>query len=260
MGTSQSISPGVAGDPSWGKTSSSISNLANRIDKENANPSILHNSKYQQKRTNSFKKTLSNYIKAAGGKSSMSSGSSSKGGKAAISTARSLGGVLYRSSQGEFNDYVAKSGFENIQNKSKSDLVHFLMEDLCGPTNNFDEAAAKAALNEFLEQILEGTEDAKDVEDALNESVQDQGIDNLLVDYFGFYVFEHLYEMFEERLFASKGEKLCNQTMGEIKDFVFSEIKVLNDNTKLSSIDWEQSSKHDSIVKNIFSNVIEIFE
>lgn len=260
MGTSQSINPGVAGDPNWGKTSSSISNLANRIDKENADPNLLNNAKYQQKRQNSFKKTLSNYIKAAGGKSSMSSGSSSKGGKAAIATAKSLGGVLYSASLGGFNEYVSKRGFADIQSKSKSDLVHFLMEDLCGPTNNFDEGAAKAALNEFLEKILEGTEDAEDVEAALGESVQDQGIDNLLVDYFGFYIFEHLYEMFEERLFTSKGEKLCNQTMGEIKDFIFSELQVLNDQDKMSSINWSDSSNHDSIVNNIFNNVIEIFE
>lgn len=260
MGTSQSINPGAAGDPNWGKTSSSISNLANRIDNENSNPHLFNNANYQRKRHNSFKRILSNYVKAAGGKSSMSSGSSSKGGKAAISTARSLGGILYSASQGKFNDYVENNGFEDIQTKSKSDLVHFLMEDLCGPTNNFDEGAAKAALNEFLEKILEGTEDAKDVEDVLSESVKEQGIDNLLVDYFGFYMFEHLYEMFEERLFTSKGENLCNQTMGEIKDFVSSELKVLNDDTKLSTIDWADHTKHDLIVKNIFNNVIEIFE
>jgi hypothetical protein len=260
MGTSQSINPGVAGDPNWGKTSSSISNLANRIDKENADPNLLSNAKYQQKRPNSFKKILSNYIKAGGGKKSMSSGSSSKGGKAAISTAKSLGGVLYSASQGEFNDYISNNGFANIQTKSKSDLVHFLMEDLCGPTNNFDEGAAKAALNEFLEKILDGTEDAKDVEAVLDGNVQDQGIDNLLVDYFGFYIFEHLYQPIQERLFDSKGEKLCNQTMGEIKDFIFSELQVLNGQDKMSSINWNDSSSHDSIVKNIFNNVIEIFE
>lgn len=260
MGTSQSINPGVAGDPNWGKTSSSISNLANRIDKENANPNLLKEQKYIKKRRNSFIKTLSNYIRAAGGRNSMSSGNSSKGGKAAISTAKSLSGILYNASQGEFNDYVQNNGFLNIQTKSKSDLVYFLMNNLCGPTTNFDEGAAKAALNEFLEKILEGTDDAIDVEVALGENVKDQGIDLLLVDYFGFYIFEHLYQPIQERLFDSKGDKLCNETMDEIKDFIFSELKVLNVEVRISDIDWSDSNSHDSIVKDIFNNVIEIFE
>lgn len=260
MGTSQSINPGVSGDPNWGKTSSYVSNLANRIERENENPDLLNSSKYKQKRKASIKKTLSNYVAAAGGRNSIISGTSSKGGKAAISTARSLSGILHSASQGTFNDYVENKGFANIQDKSKLDLIHFLMEHLCGPTSNFDEAAAKAALNEFLEQILENAQDAEDVEEAMRESVNDKGIDLLLVDFFGKYIFEHLFQSIQERLFTSKGEKLCNQTMKEIKDFIGSELEVNNSKTRMSSVNWNDKSKHDQVAKDIFNSVIQIFE
>lgn len=260
MGTSQSINPGVSGDPNWGKTSSSISNIANRVKKENDNPEILENQKYSKKREASLKKTLGNYIKAAGGRDSIISGNSSRGGKAAMATARSLSGILQSASQGSFNDYVEKKGFASIKNKSKLDLIHFLMEHLCGPTSNFDEAAAKAALNEFFEIVLKDAVDAEDVEEAMGGSVNRRGIDFLLVDYFGLYIFEHLFQPIQERLFTSKGEKLCNQTMGEIKDFISSELKVLNSKIKLSNIDWDDIPKRDQIIKNIFNSVIQIFE
>lgn len=260
MGTSQSINPGVSGDPNWGRTSSCVTNLANRIEKENADPNLLNNHRYRPKREASFKRTLSSYVKAAGGRNSITSGKSSKGGKAALSTARSLSGILQSASHGTFNDYVENSGFSDIQNKSKQDLIHFLMENLCGPTSNFDEAAAKAALNEFFEVILENAVDAEDVEEAMKESVNDRGIDLLLADYFGLYIFEHLFQAIQERLFTSKGEKLCNQTMHEIKEFISSELEVLNTKERISKIEWNDQSKHDHINRNIFNSVIEIFE
>jgi hypothetical protein len=167
---------------------------------------------------------------------------------------------LHSASQDAFNDYVEKNGFADIQNKSKLDLIHFLMEHLCGPTSNFDEAAAKAALNEFLEEILENAKSAEDVEEAMKESVNEKGIDILLVSFFGKYIFEHLFQSIQERLFTSKGEKLCNQTMGEVKEFIGSELEVINSNTRMSRVDWNDRSKHDQVVKDIFNSVIQIFE
>ncbi len=260
MGTSQSISPGVSGEPNWGQTSSAISNFANRFEKENENPTLLTNQNYITKRKSSQKNIIRKYFQAAGGRRSMTSGRSSKGGKAAVSTAKSLGSILNIISKGELRSYVESKGVENFADKSKTDIVNFLLEDICGPTTNFDEAAAKSALDKLLNEILENADMNKDIDIILQESISERGIDSILIDFFGEYIFEHLFQPIQEHLFESKGEEICNQTMDEISDFIKSELNVLHSTKDISSINWNNENERETIVKDIFNNVIAVFE
>ena len=260
MGTSQSISPGVSGEPNWGQTSSAISNFANRFEKENENPALLTNQNYITKRNSSQKNILRKYFQAAGGRSNMTSGKSSKGGKAAVSTAKSLGSILNIISRGELRNYAESKGIENFADKSKTDIINFLLEDICGPTTNFDEAAAKSALDKLLNGILENADMIKDIDTILQESISANGIDWILIDFFGAYIFEHLFQPIQEHLFESKGETICNQTMDEIDDFIISELNVLHSTRDISTVNWNDEIERDTIVKNIFDNVIAVFE
>lgn len=260
MGTSQSISPGVSGEPNWGQTSSAISNFANRFEKENENPALLTNQNYITKRKSSQKNILRKYFQAAGGRGSMTSGRSSKGGKAAVSTAKSLGSVLNIISRGELSNYAESKGIENFADKSKAEIINFLLEDICGPTTNFDEAAAKSALDKLLNEILENADMNKDIDTILQESISANGIDSILIDFFGAYIFEHLFQPIQEHLFDNKGETVCNQTMDEINDFIKSELNVLHSTINISTVNWSDANERDTIVKTIFDNVIAVFE
>ena len=260
MGTSQSISPGVSGDPNWGQTSSAISNFANRFEKENENTALITNHSYIKKRNSSQRNILKKYIQAAGGRSNMTSGRSSKGGKAAISTAKSLGNILNIISRGELSNYAQSKGLYNFANKSKSEIINFLLEDICGPTTNFDEAAAKSALDKLLNNIMENADMDKDLDTILQESISSNGIEPILIDFFGDYIFEHLFQPIQEHLFDSKGETICNQTMDEIGDFIKSELSVLHSTGNISEVNWNDKDERERIVKNIFDNVIAVFE
>lgn len=260
MGTSQSISPGVSGDPNWGQTSSAISAMANRIEKEIENPNLIANQSYNIKRYNSFKNILNRYVKAAGGRRNMSSGKSSKGGKAAVSTAKSLGNILDIISRGEFSGYTQERGIDDFANKSKSEIINFLLEDICGPTSNFDEGAAKSALDKLLNKLLENVDLGKDIETILKDNINNIGIESILIDFFGTYIFEHLFQPIQEHLFDNKGEKLCNKTMDEIELFITSELNVIHSTTNIISINWNNKSERTDLVTKIFNNVITVFD
>lgn len=260
MGTSQSISPGVSGDPNWGQTSSAVSNFAGSIGKEIENPSLLEIPRYSEKRDARLKSILNNYIKAAGGRQSMTSGNSSKGGKAAVSTAISFGKLLNVISGGNLSSYTEDRGLTNFASKSKSEIINFLLEDICGPTTNFDEGAAKSALDKLLNTLLDDVNGAVEIDVALQDRINEIGIEGILIDFFGTYIFEHLFQPIQERLFESKGEEVCNKTMDEISKFISSELDTLNSIRSINNIDWNNPVECEKISKVIFNNVIKVFE
>ncbi|MGG8495461.1 hypothetical protein ACQY1Q_03520 [Tenacibaculum sp. TC6] len=259
MGTSQSISPGVSGDPNWGQTSSAVSNFANSIDKEIRSPSILNNPKYNTKRDAKLKNILNKYIKAAGGRRGMSSGKSSKGGKAAITTASSFGGFLNIVSSGNLNSYAEDKGLTNFATRSKEEIINFLLDDICGATTNFDEGAAKSALDKLLNELLNDVNSSGEIDELLQSKIAKEGIDSILISFFGTYIFEHLSQPIEEKLFERKGEEVCNRTMDEIRDFIDSELETINSTEGIDIINWDNPSDCERISKKIFDNVLKVF-
>lgn len=260
MGTSQSISPGVSGDPNWGQTSSAVSNFANSVGKEIENPSVLNNPRYNAKRDARLKNILNKYVKAAGGRQSMSSGKSSKGGKAAISTASSFGGFLNVVSRGDLSTYAENNGLTSFATRSKEEIVNFLLDDICDATTNFDEGAAKSALDKLLNELLEEANSSSEIDELLQEKIADVGIDNILIDFFGTYIFEHLSQPIQERLFDSKGEDVCNKTMDEIREFINSELETIHSTTGIDGVNWDNPVECEKVSKEIFNNVLKVFE
>lgn len=260
MGTSQSISPGVSGDPNWGQTSSAVTNFANSIENEIKNPSLVSSQQYNVKRNAKLKNILNRYVKAAGGRQNISSGKSAKGGKAAISTASAFGGFLNVVANGNLRTYTENKGLSNFATRSKDEVLNFLLEDICGATTNFDEGAAKSALDKLLNVLLERADSSDDVDQILQEKVAEYGIERILIDFFGTYIFEHLSQPIQERLFERKGENVCNKTMDEIQKFIDSELETIQSTTGITGINWDNPVECENVSKEIFNNILNVFE
>ena len=259
MGTSQSISPGVSGDPNWGQTSSAVSNFANSVETEIINPELLNNQKYNKKKIAKLRNILNKYIKAAGGKNSMSSGNSSKGGKAAIATASSFGAFLNIVSSGNLSSYAEDKGLTNFASRSKEEIVIFLLDDICGTTTNFDEGAAKSALDKLLNELLGDVNSSGEIDELLQNKIVNDGIECILISFFGTYIFEHLSQPIQERLFERKGQDICHKTMDEIRNFIDSELETINSTSGIETINWDNPNDCERVSKKIFDNVLKIF-
>lgn len=260
MGTSQSISPGVSGEPNWGKTSSAASNLANTLSKEKSNPELANSNKFKRRKNSNLRNLLKNYIRAAGGSGSISSGKSSKGGKAAFKTSVALGGSLYHISQVGLEEHLSQKGFVDFRNRTKEEVIFFLLEDICVPTSNFDEAAAKSALDKLLESIFENTDDSASMSEMIQEYLEGNSLDSIIVEYFGTYISDHLFQPIQEKLFESKGQETCHDTMREVHDFIMSELEFLRVNNELKNINWDNDTEVNGVLSNIFNNAIKVFE
>ena len=122
-----------------------------------------------------------------------------------------------------------------------------------------DETAASAACNHLLNQIGLEAETPEAYEEKLVELLQGNGLVNLLCEYFGYYLFEHLSQRFDEKISQMLGEAVCEQTFDEIKSDIIGRIKLLNLDIPVQSVDWSGQQGH-QITERIFNDILRIYE
>lgn len=245
MGTSASYHPSLKGKPEWGKLSSEVTTGCNGQSLDN------------EKLANIFGK----YLGVIGGANKASSGKSAVMGRAGLKSATKLGGFLGSLISSGFN--IEKSlkevGITDLSNKSLSDIVNNLIEYCSGPASTIDDKAAKEATRLLLEEIVEKADTIDSLKEQLKKILNPESLDDIIVKYFGYYIFEHLSVMFWEKLSKQKGEKNRGKLFKHIKDFILEKLKVVNIKTPLKNINWG-SDRAKEIISKIFKNVLKVFE
>lgn len=178
-------------------------------------------------------------------------------GKAGRKTASRLGSFFSSVSSSGLSQAFTEIGID-INGKTVRDAVNYLLDYCSGAATNLDETAAKAASNQLLDELVEGAATLDEMETKLKESVNNKGIDELLVRYFGLYTFEHLYQMFEGKLVKEKGKSNSTALFKNIKEFIFECLKGINQDKPLKSVDWKGGGAL-SIVDQIYTKTINYF-
>ena len=179
--------------------------------------------------------------------------------KAAIATASSFGAFLNIVSSGNLSSYAEDKGLTNFASRSKEEIVIFLLDDICGTTTNFDEGAAKSALDKLLNELLGDVNSSGEIDELLQNKIVNDGIECILISFFGTYIFEHLSQPIQERLFERKGQDICHKTMDEIRNFIDSELETINSTSGIETINWDNPNDCERVSKKIFDNVLKIF-
>jgi hypothetical protein len=201
-----------------------------------------------------------------GASSSSSSGSKSGNGRSKKGKSVGKAGRKTASRLGSFFSSVASSGLSqafteigiDISGKTVREAVNYLLDYCSGAATNLDETAAKAASNQLLDELVEGATTLDEMENKLKESVNNNGIDDILIKYFGLYTFEHLYQMFEGKLVKEKGKTNTSSLFKSIKEFIFESLKGINKDQPLKNINWKGGGAQ-SIVDQIYTKTINYF-
>lgn len=242
MGTSQSYS-GITGNPNWSKLSRQITTTC-------GNGSINQIN---------LQKIASAFVSLLGGSNVGGRGGSSVGGKAGIRTARKIGDVFSKISREGFSYALSSSGFVDDGNKTPNDVINHLLEYCAGVASTLDDTAAKEAERKLLEEICAEAKTLKDLEQNFKKIFDDNDIQELLIKYYAYYIYEHLSIDFYEKLVKEKGKDKCGNLFKQIKDFLFEKIKNISQKIDLSKIKWTLE-EGDRIVKNIFEDTLKAFE
>jgi hypothetical protein len=242
MGTSQSYS-GFSKKPNWKPLSDSITRACDS--------GKIPNEK--------LARVASNFVNLLGGSNSGGRGKSKIGGKSGIRTAQKLGGFFGEISSLGLSQALANTGFDYDGTQSSSDIINHLLEHCAGVASAIDDTAAKEAERQLLEEIVTEAQDFSELEKKFKEKIEEFGIEELMIKYYAYYVYEHLAIDFYEHLIKSKGKSMCGNLYKQLKDFLFEKIKNISRNRDLSKIKWN-GDEGNEMVKNTFEDTLKAFE
>lgn len=242
MGTSKSYS-GIKGNPNWSNLSSSVTR---NCDNGNLSDSALN-------------KIVSNFSKLLGGSNYGGRGRSNIGGRAGLKTAQKLGGFLDAVKLNGFKSALAGIGFKATDTTQVNDTINYLLEYCAGVAATLDETAAKAAEKQLLQEIESDAKSFSELEKIFEEKIKDYGIEELLIKYYAFYIYEHLSIDFYEKLIEEKGKIATTKFFTQLKDFLFESVKNISRKSNLDKINWA-GIEGDKLVKDIFEDTLKEFK
>lgn len=244
MGTSASYHPSLKGKPEWGDLSRNVTSGCNGQDLDN------------EKLGNIFDK----YMKVIGGVNKASSGRSAVMGRAGIRSATNLGKFLgsFSSSGYDIEQSLSEIGITDLSTKNLSDIINHLIEYCSGPSSTIDDKAAKEATKLLLDEIIEKADSIDSFKLQLEETLKKESLEEIIIKYFGYYIFEHLSVMFYEKLTKEKGDIKRGKLFKEIKDFILENLKSVNKTNPLKNLNWA-SNKAKELINKIFKNVLTVF-
>jgi len=252
MGTTQRINPGVTGQPNWRGLNVSATNVAktveiekqNEDDKDDDNKTPEQKAREYQKlllRRNNNLTSLFNYlVKTGGGTKTIITGQSSSIGRAGRKTSSKLTHFFIDVKSKGLEQALRESGFGNLEGKTTLDIISFLVIYCSDGAIGLDETAANKASLEVLNKIAEESgNDIEKFEQILSDYAIGDGMANLVCDFWGCYIFEHLSQRFEEKITQQKGESISIETFKIIKDDIIGRVNVLNEQRSVSTINWK---------------------
>lgn len=242
MGTSKSYD-GIKGNPNWSSLSGSVTRACDTGHISN----------------DSLNNVTSNFVKLLRGSNYGGRGHSKIGGRAGIKTAQKLGGFLSDVKSKGFRFALSGIGFNITDTTKANDAINYLLEYCAGVAASLDETAAKAAERQLLEDIESEAKTFEDLEKNFEEKIEEYGIEELLIRFYAYYIYEHLSIDFYEKLIEDKGTTATTNFFTQLKNFLFERVKNVARGRDLSKIDWT-GKEGDELVKNIFEDTLKEFE
>lgn len=241
MGTSKAYG-GLKGVPTWSNLSSSVTKAVN-----DGHPT-----------QDSLRKIMSNAVAHFGGSNRAYSGGSKTGGRASVKTAQRLGSFLGNVQNNGFISSLNGLG-KGIDINDVSQAKGIIIEHCANNAGTLDEVAAKAAMRDLLNDIGADALSINEFGEKFESAIKDYGPKELIVKYFGNYLYEHLATDFYEKLIKEKGIKETNSFYRDLKEYIIEQTKTISENHDLRSIDW-QSRSGQTVIQELFRETLIAFE
>lgn len=242
MGTSKSYE-GIKGNPNWSKLSD---NVTRSCESGEIPCSSLNN-------------IISSFVILLGGSQNGGRGKSLIGGKAGIKTAKKLGSFLSVVKENGLKSAFSNIGFEFADGNKASDAINSLLEYCAGVAISHDECAAKEAERLLLDEIAGEALTFYDLENNFHETIEKYSIEELLIRYYAYYIYEHLSIDFYEKLVIEKGTDNTKNLYTQLKRYLIEKVETISLRRNLSNIVWA-SNDGDTLMKNIFEDTLKAFE
>jgi hypothetical protein len=241
MGTSKSYG-GMKGTPTWSTLSSTITKAVNEG----------HPTKQ------ALGSVMSHTVAHLGGSYGASSGGSSTGGRAVVRSAQRLGSFIGSTQSSGFSSALGQLTGGTVV-KDADEAINLILEHCSENAGTLDEIAAKAAMRELLEEIGAEAETIEELGEEFEAAIKEFGVEEILVKYFGYYLFQHLCTDFYEKLIKEKGIRETDNFYKDLKDYIIEKTKTISKHRDMSNVDWN-SEYGKELMQEIFRDTLNAFE
>jgi hypothetical protein len=131
-------------------------------------------------------------------------------------------------------------GLEHLVGKNCTEVGVGLLDALAGPSSTIDDGAARAALDEVKNEILEDAETPADIERALTAAYTGDGLAAILMRFFSCYIFERFCRDFYERWVRAVGVAEAAKSMNDIKEYIASKLRSTLVDRDVTSVEWSR--------------------
>ena len=200
---------------------------------------------------------------SSGSGGSGSSRSSNSGGgivptgrtRAARNVAHNIRGFFSSVANSGFREAFERAGLGPLEGKSVREIGYSLLNYLGGPSSTLDQVDARRALTDLMREILRDVHSPEDVEEAMEKISQGTSFANMILNFFGHYIYAQFISSFYERVTARRsGTKI----FGKIRNFIRAALKFEVRHQDVSKIDWSGDQGR-QIVDNIFQKTLGVF-
>lgn len=267
MGTSHRHKP--AGNPNWGKTSNSVTQIANNIVEskklDNNPPTTMTTSAIEKRQAkignrvfNHYRSSVRNLVRSAGGRKSVASGVSKVMGRSGVYYANAFTSTFQDIAQKGLNSWLKDHGILSIEGKTTKEVLDILSNFMDDYFTGIDDTAAREALEAVKDKVAKSVEQNNgDFDTTIQEIVSGEIIKDYLDEFFGVYIYSHLSQSFFEKIQKEKGYDIAIETMQEIRDLIIDDVKRSYIDRPIGTIDWK-GIEGKKFINEEFNRIIKI--
>lgn len=207
---------------------------------------------------------LQSFVRTLGGSGRVSRGrgvgqTRSSGGHPARHVGRALVGFLADVSSEGLNVALERAGLAHLIGKSATDVCAGLADAFSEPGSTLDEHAARLALVRLNDEILGAAVTYEEVEAALNQQLDTDGVALLLARFFANYLYELFCRGFYERWVKKVGSAEATRLLKAVKDAIDWNLRARLQPRDLSTINWS-GPEGARMAEDVMRETLEIFE
>jgi hypothetical protein len=178
---------------------------------------------------------------------------------AGAATAQRIGGFLSRVGQVGLGEALREVGLGDLVGRSAAEISAALLDRLAGPASTLDQDAARHALVDLNDELLAEAETFEEVEKALAGAVDSRGLFDILLRFFGHYLYECFCRDFYERLVKKVGSAQAGDGLKGIRDCIDAAVEAKLVGRDKAAFEWHGPDGK-KLAAEILGEVLDIFE
>ena len=194
-----------------------------------------------------------------GGNGSGGGGGRTGGWSAGVAAAQNVGTFFSRVGVLGLREALREAGLGDLVGHSAADVSAALLDRLAGPASTLDQDAARRALVDLNDELLADAQTFEDVERALAAAIDQRGLLEILMRFFGHYLYECFCRDFYERLDKRVGSSQAAQSLKGIRDCIEAATRAKLVGRDKSTFDW-RGADGKRLAEEILGEVLDIFE